>query len=82
MADKDSESPDSSVSSLSGRIDRHRTENPDRIATGFDPWIPYSDERSDMDIGSDKSSDVDSDTDSDPGKILTSDSDSDTETRF
>ena len=60
--------------------DRHRTENPDRIATGFGPWIPYSDESSDtdMDIGSDMSSDVDSDTDSDPGKILTSDSDSDT----
>ena len=36
--------------------DRHRTENPDRIATGFGPWIPYSDESSDtdMDTGVDK----------------------------
>ena len=32
-ADKDSESPDSYVSSLSDRTDRHRTENPDRIRT-------------------------------------------------
>ena len=30
--------------------DRHRTENPDRIATGFGPWIPYSDESSDTDM--------------------------------
>ena len=35
-----------------------------------------------MDIGSDMSSDVDSDADLDPGKFLTSDSDSDTDTRF
>ena len=35
-----------------------------------------------MNIGSDLNSDVDSDTDRDPGKILTSDSNLDTETRF
>ena len=35
LADKDSEIPDSSVSSLSGILtaDRHQTENPDRVWT-------------------------------------------------